>query len=234
VCSRHLVSLLLWVAERAKRGRLNAIVRTNTAFPFALLLSRSHTPQVRFLRGRGSTPEDSETIKRMRAVKYERVLEVLIAKGADINAKCFGTVDEDVTCVHIAASNGNVHRLKWLLAKGAAINCETESRMTPLHLAAKLGKCDAVTYLLKQDANMIARNSIGWTPLHFAARTGGTQMVKLLLTAGADKYIEDDEGRTPTMVAQEFGKLSSFEALRKWTNGVFEAKEALDYLHTKM
>jgi hypothetical protein len=198
--------------------------------------SRSQRKQrtVRFLRGRGKTPESSEVIANMRAVKYERVLEVLIAKGSDINAKCIGHVDEDVTPLHIASINGSVHRIKWLLAKGALVNCKTESGMTPLHFAAKSGHLDVATYLLKQDANMIARNSIGWTPLHFAACSGGTKMVRLLLMAGADKQIEDEEERTPALVAKKYGNMSSFEVLRKWADEEFKAKEALDFLKRQM
>lgn len=162
--------------------------------------------------------------------RYERVLEVLIARGCDINAEMTGHVDENVTALHVAAIHGNVHRIKWLLAKGAIADCTTESMMTPLHFAAKHGKLDAATYLLKQDASMVATNDIGWTPLHFAARSGGTQMVKLLLKAGADKTMEDHEERTAVQIAQQFGNRSSFEVLRKWTEGVFEAKEALNFL----
>ena len=197
--------------------------------------SRSQRKQrVSFLRTRGSTPDDVSVIRAMREKRYNGVLELLMVKGADLNAKCIGHVDEDVTALHISAQCGHVGRIKWLLAKGSSVDCITESKMTPLHFAAKLGKCDAATFLLKQDANMVAKNDMGWTPLHFAAHTGGTQMVKLLLKAGADKMIMDDNDRTAVMIASQYGNKSSFEVLMKWNEEKFNVRESLDYLETKM
>ncbi|GMH69227.1 hypothetical protein TL16_g05107 [Triparma laevis f. inornata] len=190
--------------------------------------------RVKFLRTRGSTPENVNVIRAMRAKKYDAVLELLLTKGADLNAKCIGNVDEDVTALHIAAEGGSVKRVKWLLAKGAIVDATTESKMTALHFAAKLGNCDAATYMLKQDANIIAKNDVGWTPLHFAAHSGGTQMVTLLLKAGADKMTEDKRERSAVMIAQQYGNRSSFEVLRKWNEEKFKVKESLDYLQSKM
>ena len=197
--------------------------------------SRSQRKQrVRFLRTRGSTPDDVRIIRAMRDKKFNSVLELLMVKGADLNAQCIGHVDEDVTALHIAAECGHVGRIKWLLAKGSQVDCITESKMTPLHFAAKLGKCDAATYLLKQDANMVAKNNVGWTPLHFAAHSGGTQMVKLLLTAGADKHIIDNQDRTPVEIAIQYGNRSSFEVLMKWNEEKFNVTESLDFLESKI
>jgi hypothetical protein len=198
--------------------------------------SRSQRRQriVRFLRGRGSTPDNPKVIEAMREKKYNRVLELLMLKGADVNAKCIGNVDEDVTALHLAVMGGHVKSLKWLLAKGSKVDMATESKMTPLHLAAKLGRCEAAAYLLTQDANMIARTDIGWTPLHFAAYSGGTVMVKMLLKAGADKALKDDKGRTAADLAALHGNRSSFEVLRKWNFESYNARENLDFLASKM
>ena len=198
--------------------------------------SRSQRKQriVRFLRGRGSTPDNPKVIEAMREKKYNRVLELLILKGADVNAKCIGNVDEDVTALHLAVMGGEVKSLKWLLAKGSKVNETTESKMTPLHFAAKLGRCEAAAYLLTQDASMIARTDIGWTPLHFAAYSGGTVMVKMLLKAGADKRLKDKKGRTAADLAALHGNRSSFEALRKWNDEGYNARENLDFLASKM
>lgn len=198
--------------------------------------SRSQRRQilVEFLRGRLSTPQNPKTIAAIRNRKYNRILELLLLKGADINFHRIGNVDEDVTPLHIATMENDVSRIKWLLAKGARINDATENKMTSLHFAAKLGKCDAATYLLMQDASSVAKTDIGWTPLHFAAHTGGTTMVKLLLKAGADKSLEDDKGRTPVDIAAIYGNRSSFDVLRKWTEEKYSVKENLAFLASKM
>jgi len=198
--------------------------------------SRSQRRQriVRFLRGRGSTPDNPKVIIAMREKKYNRVLDLLLMKGADINAHCTGHVDENVTPLHLAVMGGEVKSIKWVLAKDGKVNGVTESKMTALHFAAKLGKCDAAAYLLTQDADMIARTNIGWTPLHFAAYSGGTVMVRMLLKAGSDKGLKDHKGRTAADIAALHGNRSSFECLRKWNDEGYRAKENLDFLVSKM
>jgi len=180
------------------------------------------------------TPGDVGDIRKAREAKYSRVMELLLAKGSDINAKCIGHVDEDVTALHIAAAGGSLTRCKWLLGRGANVNSTTENLMTPLHFAAKHGMNEAIMYLLTQDANPVARSDIGWTPLHYAAASGGTKAVKILLKAGIDKNIKDLDGHTAAEVAQRNGMKTSFQALRKYHSNKSRAIEYIAYLEKKL
>ena len=73
--------------------------------------SQRKQQKIEFLR-RPNTPENVEVIRKAREKKYTRVLELLLAKGADINAHCIGTMDEDVSALHIACYGGSVDRVK--------------------------------------------------------------------------------------------------------------------------
>ena len=174
------------------------------------------------------------TIRNSREAKYTRVLELLIAKGSDVNAKCIGFVDENVTALHIAAQGGSLSRCKWLLGNKAEVDSTTENLMTPLHIASKFGKNEVIMFLLTQDANPVARSDLGWTPLHYAAATGGTKAVKILLKAGIDKNIKDVKGRTAAEVAKNHGMKTSFQVIRKYHTNKSSAMEYIEYLEKKM
>ncbi|MEI6614222.1 MAG: ankyrin repeat domain-containing protein, partial [Chrysiogenales bacterium] len=62
----------------------------------------------------------------------EKVAEILIAKGADVNARNV----KKRTPLHNAAGMGHKAVVKSLLTKGAEVNAQDDSGLTPLHTAA--------------------------------------------------------------------------------------------------
>ena len=62
---------------------------------------------------------------------HNEVAELLIAKGADVNAKN----DNGVTPSHLAAQKGHNEVVELLIVKGADVNAKTESGGTPLDYA---------------------------------------------------------------------------------------------------
>ena len=88
-----------------------------------------------------------------------------------------------------SAFNGNVGRLKLLLAVGADANefeCHTARCRTPLIAAAGAGQYEAVQLLLARGADVNKRMKRGQTALMFASYHGHTELVRLLLASGAD------------------------------------------------
>lgn len=78
------------------------------------------------------------------------VLEELLAKGANVNAKgAYGW-----TPLHTAVADGLKDIAELLLAKGADINAQSNNGMTPLHLAVDARKNDAVEFLLANGADI--------------------------------------------------------------------------------
>ncbi|KAJ1476256.1 ankyrin repeat-containing domain protein [Baffinella frigidus] len=107
-------------------------------------------------------------------------MELLLAKGADVNAK---TTEKD-TYLLIAASIGNIEIMQQLLAAGA----NDKIGWVPLHGAAEQGHEAAVQLLLDKGADVNAKDRInaGDTPLHAAASGGFGAVIQMLLDQGAD------------------------------------------------
>ena len=125
---------------------------------------------------------------------YKEVVELLLAKKADVNGG--GGMP-----LLLAVANGDKDMVKLLLANKADVNAKAGDGDTPLHLAVKDGNSqlaiyvgrlranssdyrDVVELLLANKAEVNATNSYGWTPLHFAADRGHTNVVELLSQHG--------------------------------------------------
>ena len=141
---------------------------------------------------------------------HEAAVQVLLGKGADINAKdCNGS-----TALHFAAEQGHEAIVRLLGENGADVHAKMKSRhqdvccgATALHYAAWKGHEVTVRALLQIGANVDVEDR--WdarTPLHMAARGGHEAVVRLLLESGAavDGSLNDAEG-TPLIQAATNG-----------------------------
>jgi len=88
---------------------------------------------------------------------------------------------EEKTALHIAAENGQLDTVKFLVVeKGADVHAKTDIGGKPLYLAARAGNEDA-DLLLQNGGKVTAQNDYDEKALHEAARTGKTKVVELLL-----------------------------------------------------
>lgn len=102
-----------------------------------------------------------------------------------------------------AASDGNVEKLKELLAQdGADVNESDEEGRTALHFACGYGEAECAKALLDAQADVNRKDKNNNTALHYAAGYGQADMVKLLLDKKADKDIKNDDGKTAKEVAE--------------------------------
>jgi RNA polymerase sigma factor (sigma-70 family) len=134
------------------------------------------------------------------------VVEVLLARGADIDAHTGAALGMTThvrhmlernaamrrtrsawerTPLHWAASGGHLELVQWLLAHGADANAWDRWGCTPLHLAAELGRVEIVRELIDAGADIESRLKNGKTVLHLAAQSGNTQIVEMLLSRDA-------------------------------------------------
>ncbi|ACE05813.1 hypothetical protein Aasi_0393 [Candidatus Amoebophilus asiaticus 5a2] len=159
----------------------------------------------------GSKSEDVLLSPEGKRLRISPSLEVI-----DINK-----LDEDNnTSLHIAASEGDLDRVKALLEKGADVNITGKYGNTPIHLATEEGHLEIVKLLLERGADINTKNrySIGCTPLILAARGGYLEITKLLLERGADINGKNKIGRLskyggPLHEATESGHLEVVKLL---------------------
>ena len=116
-------------------------------------------------------------------IGHKEILELLIAKGGDVNAK-----DKDGdTPLHGTALREDFAVL--LIAKGANVNAKGKYGETPLHRAAKSVIPNsilkgAVQLLIDKGANVNAKDDKGRTPLSGAIKQKQTEIADLLRKHG--------------------------------------------------
>ncbi len=130
------------------------------------------------------------------------VVETLAAHGADLGVRLDGD-----SLLHIAAADGNLEMMSWLIRKGADVNdrntckgCEHEGR-SPLHAAQHFRDREASELLLSLGADANAADAAGRTPLHASAADGSSGGAMVLCANGADPTRRDHRGQTPSDVA---------------------------------
>jgi cytohesin len=173
------------------------------------------------------------------AVNYPEVVKVLVANGADINAKD----ERDETPIHLAATEGDkqvvdlllaagadidlhltadtgyVEKVKQLIAAGADVNARDNDARTALYLAVLRGHTDVVEALASSGADVNAENrdaydqTPGEAPLHKAAQLDDLDAARTLLAHGADIHICNWTDETPLHVAAYSGSTSVVEML---------------------
>ncbi|KAM6327002.1 CARD- and ANK-domain containing inflammasome adapter protein-like [Podargus strigoides] len=92
------------------------------------------------------------------------------------------------TLLHVAATNGHLRIMEYLISKGAKTDVRDKKGRTPLHRAAEKGHGDGVEMLLQCGAYMYSLDKEGKTPLHVAARNNHSHIVKMLLKEEARSY----------------------------------------------
>ncbi len=113
-----------------------------------------------------------------------------------------------------AARDGDVERVRMLIAQRARVNAAQGDGMTALHWAAFNDDLEIARLLLAADANVMARTRVGAiTPLWLAASNGNAEMLDRLLTTEADVNIPTATGATPLMAAAMAGNVEAIDVL---------------------
>jgi hypothetical protein len=98
---------------------------------------------------------------------------------------CVTFIQGCATGIINASYDGNIERVKELIAEGVDVNTDY-SGVKPLHNAAANGHVAIVKLLIESGANVNAATNQGITPLHNAAANGHVAIVKLLIESGAN------------------------------------------------
>uniref|UniRef100_A0A8C9V945 Ankyrin repeat domain 52a n=1 Tax=Scleropages formosus TaxID=113540 RepID=A0A8C9V945_SCLFO len=153
--------------------------------------------------------------------------KLLSSAGFDIN-----TPDNlGRTCLHAAASGGNVECLNLLLSSGADLGKKDKLGRTPLHYAAANGSYQCAVALVSAGAEVNEPDGKGCTPLHYAAASVDRQQsgshrneeeraketfccLEHLLDNGADPAIRNISGYTAVHYAAAHGNKQNLELVR--------------------
>jgi len=120
-----------------------------------------------------------------------KIAELLIAKGADVNAQN----QWDWTPIFFSKSTAAV---ELLISKGANPSHKAEDGLTPLHMEALSGRVKSADVLIKNGADVNARDNRGKTPLFSAIKK---EIAEFLISKGAIVNTKDNYGMTPLHAA---------------------------------
>jgi ankyrin repeat protein len=123
------------------------------------------------------------------------------------------TQNDGATPLHIAAYQGHLAIVKYLVQKGANINQATPHGATPLSVAAQQGHLAIVKYLVQKGANINQAMTNGATPLSVAAENGHLDVVKYLVQNGAFTSTLW-QNKSPEDIAREKGYTQIVDVLK--------------------
>uniref|UniRef100_A0A8D3CPD4 Ankyrin repeat domain 44 n=1 Tax=Scophthalmus maximus TaxID=52904 RepID=A0A8D3CPD4_SCOMX len=91
--------------------------------------------------------------------------DLVISIGFDINI----SDDQGRTCLHAAASGGNIDCLNLILNTGAELDIKDSLGRSPLHYAAASGNSQCTISLVRAGADVNELDLMGCSPLHYTA-----------------------------------------------------------------
>jgi hypothetical protein len=173
-------------AETVTPEKLAELEKLNSQSPLLEAARFGDVEQVKLLLSKGAdvNAKDRRGLTPLHLACFSHrgraVAELLIAQGANINAKPDGR-----TPLHVAAWSGNVPVAELLIAKGADIDAKANNGWTPLHGACFRGRKVVVELLIAKGTDLNVKDNRGQTGLSLAKQQGHEEIVELLRNHGA-------------------------------------------------
>lgn len=112
------------------------------------------------------------------------------------------TAGYSVPEIYLAARNGNLGRVRSLIADGTDVNAVNFAGRTALMSAVYFQNTSIVRELLGEGADVNARDANGRTALMLAVTVNNPDLVEELIAAGADVSIADNSKNTAMSLAE--------------------------------
>ena len=119
------------------------------------------------------------------------------------------------SCVLLAARNGHLETVKWLLENGCSTNERNEYGNTCLLLACSNGQLETLKWLIDNGCSINERNNENYSCLLLAAYTGHLETVKWLIENGCSINERNDENDSCLLLACSNGHLETAKWLIK-------------------
>jgi ankyrin repeat protein len=170
--------------------------------------------------------DEPTPLHRAASEDHKEIAELLIAKGADVNA----TDGIRRTPLHLATSWGHKELVALLIAKGADVNATDNRGRTPLEFPIRMRDTEIIN-LIREHGGRTGEELKGGEPvveatqsepttakapdisIHQAAEDGNIEAVKQYLDGGVDVNAKDKLGWTPMFYAAFSGRKEIAELL---------------------
>jgi len=151
------------------------------------------------------------------ARQQEDIVNALLDQGADVNIRATDSERgiEQITALHVAAAKGHTSILAILLARGATLNAQEKTGLTPLMTSSEQGHIVPSILLLDKGADPNLQDYAGNSPVLLAAANNHIDLVRILIEKGADVNLTDAEFTTPLMLAAAGGNAELVKLLLK-------------------
>ncbi|XP_023216625.1 inversin-B-like isoform X2 [Centruroides sculpturatus] len=152
--------------------------------------------------------------------------------------------EEGYTALHLSVISGNKMMTKYLIRKGADINCVDNEKHSAIHWATVCGELACLDILMEAGAFPSTPDIHGAYPIHYAAQMCGPNSemgndvkiglaaLRKLLSWGVEVDVSDQDGRQPLLWAASAGSSDAILALvNAGANVHAEDKDGLTALH---
>ncbi len=158
------------------------------------------------------SPEDSDLSEPVRAsffaaIKKGELTEVkkYLGEAHDqetLNDFLLAGDNDHKTALHLAAEQGNVDLVDYLIRQGGYPNVQDKKQRTPLYYGVENQNPEIVLSLLKNHALIDKQDTEGMSALHHAAKAGQIAIVQLLTDHGANLKLETKNKSTALILQQ--------------------------------
>lgn len=183
----------------SKEQQLGDAVNKNLDGAMTCLLDEGCDVNTMLLNGKAMVHQSLVTIAANK--RSNRVLRVLIARGADVNQVCltYGT-----TPLHLAVKAGNAEGVQLLIAAGANVDLQDKNGLTALMMSCKHSYPVIFDILIAAHARIDLMDSGKRTAIFHACKTASLGMVNTLVDAQASLAALDEWGNTPLFYAVNY------------------------------